>query len=73
MSHANAEAGLVYKLVVMQNRITVSGHLISRRIHDQNYSLVGFNQLLINETLIDSYSYECYLNYLIQCHTYGRT
>ena len=34
VSHAYAEAGLVYQLVVMQNGITVSDNLISRRIHD---------------------------------------
>ena len=47
----HAEAGLVYQLVVMQNKINVSDNLISRRIHDLNYSLARFNQLLINEML----------------------
>ena len=46
-----AEAGLVYQLVVMQNKINTSDNLISRRIHDPNYSLASFNQLLINEML----------------------
>ena len=53
----------------MQNKFTVSDNLISMRIHDQNYSLVGFNQLLISE-MLDNYSYECHL---VICHTCGRT
>ena len=69
VSHAYAEAGLVYQLVIMQNKITVSDNLISRRIHDPNYSLVGFNQLLINK-MLDNYSYDCPLAI---CHTCGRT
>ena len=67
VSHAYAEAGLVYQLVTMQNKITVSDNLISRRIHDPNYSLAGFNQLLINKTL-DNYNYDCLL---VICHTCG--
>ena len=66
VSHAYAEAGLVYQLVVMQNKINVSDNLISRRIHDPNYSTS--NQLLINER-IDNYSYECLL---VISHTCGR-
>ena len=60
VSHACAEAGLVYQLVVMQNKITVFDNLISRRIHDPNHSLAGFNQLFINEMLYN-YSYGCFL------------
>ena len=45
VSHAYAEAGLLYQLVVTQNEITVSDNLISRRIHDPNYSLAGFNPI----------------------------
>ena len=69
VSHACAEAGLVYQLVVMQNKFTVFDNLISRRIHDPNHSVAGFNQLLINEMLCN-YSYECFL---VICHTCGRT
>ena len=69
VSHAYAEAGLVYQLVIMQNKITVSDNLISRRIHDPSYSLAGFNQLLINK-MLDNYSYDCPLAI---CHTCGRT
>ena len=69
VSHAYAEAGLVYQLVIMQNKITVSDNLISRRIHDPNYSLAGFNQLLINK-MLDNYSYDCPLAI---CHACGRT
>ena len=58
VSHAYAEAELVYFLVVMQNIMNVSHNLISRRIHDANYSLASFNQLLINK-MLDNYSYEC--------------
>ena len=60
MSHAYAEAGMVYKLVIMQNKISVSDNLISR-IHDQNFSLIGFNQLVIKD-ILDSYSYMCVLD-----------
>ena len=67
--HAYAEAGLVYQLVIMQNKITVSDNLILRRKHDPNYSLAGFNQLLINK-MLDNYSYYCSL---VICHTCGRT
>ena len=69
VSHVCAEAGMVYKLVVMQNKITISDNLISRRIHDQSYSLTGFNQLVI-EDILHSYSYICDL---AQCRTCGRT
>ena len=69
VSHAYAEAGLVYQLVVMQNKINVSDNLISRRIHDPNYSLASFNHLLINE-MLNSY---CYVCLLIICHTCDRT
>ena len=70
VSHVYAEAGMVYKLVVMQNKITISDNLISRRIHDQSYSLTGFNQLVIKD-ILDSYSYICDL---AQCRTNcGRT
>ena len=59
VSQAYAEAGLVYQLVAMQNKINVSKNLISRRIHDPNYSQASFNQLFINEMFLDNYSYEC--------------
>ena len=64
-----AEAGMVYKLVIMQNKISVSDNLISRRIHDQSFSLTGFNQLVIKD-ILDRYSYMCVLD---QCRTCGRT
>ena len=69
VSHVYAEAGMVYKLVIMQNKISVSDNLISRRIHDQSFSLTGFNQLVIKD-ILDSYSYMCVLD---QCRTCGRT
>ena len=69
VSHAYAEAGLIYRLVVMQNKINISDNLISRRIQDPNYSLASFNQLLINE-MLDNYSYECLF---VICHTCSRT
>ena len=68
-SHAYAEAGQVYQLVVMQKKIIVSDNLISRRIHDPNYTLASFNQLFINE-MLDNHSYGCLL---VICHTCGRT
>ena len=43
--------------------------LISRKIHDQSYSLTGFNQLVIKD-ILDSYSYICDL---AQCRTCGHT
>ena len=69
VSHVHAEAGMVYKLVIMQNKISVSDNLISRRIHDQSFSQTGFNQPVIKD-ILDSYSYMCVLN---QCRTCGRT
>ena len=48
VSHAYAEAGLVYQLVVMQNKINVFDNLISWRIHDPNNFQAIFNQLFIN-------------------------
>ena len=53
----------------MQNKITVCNNLFSRRIHNSNYSLAGFNQLLMKE-MLNNYSYECLL---VICHTCGRT
>ena len=69
VSHVYAEAGMVYKLVVMQNKISVSDNLISRRIHDQSFSLTGFNQLVIKD-ILDSH---IYISVLDQCRTCGRT
>ena len=60
---------MVYKLLIMQNKISVSDNLISRRIHNQSFSLTGFNQLVIKD-ILDSYSYMCVLD---QFRTCGRT
>ena len=60
---------MFYKLVVVQNKISVSDNLISRRIYDQSFSLTGFTQLVIKD-ILDSYSYMCVLD---QCCTCGRT
>ena len=51
VSHVYAEAGMIYKLVVMQNKITISDNVISRRIHDQSYLLTGFNELVIKDII----------------------
>ena len=69
VSHVYAEAGMVYKLVVSQNKISVSDNYMSRRIHDQSFSLTCFNQLVIKD-ILDSYSYMCVLD---RCRTCGRT
>ena len=61
VSHVYAVAGRVYKLVIMQNKICVSDNLISRRIHDQSFSLTGYSQLVIKD-ILDSYSYICVLD-----------
>ena len=68
VSHVFAEAGLLYKLVVIKNKFAASDEVISFRINDQSYSLIGFNQYVIKK-MVDSYSYVCVLNY---CHTCGR-
>ena len=69
VSHVFAEAGLLYKLVVIKNRFAASDEVISFRINDQScYSLIGFNQYVIKK-MVDSYSYVCVLNH---CHTCGR-
>ena len=49
---------LVYQLVIMKNKISVSDNLISKRIHDPYYSLASFNQLLINK-MLNNYNFEC--------------
>ena len=69
VSHVYAEAEMDYKLVIMQNKISVSDNLISRGIHDQSFSLTGFNQIVITD-ILDSYSYMCVLD---QCCSCGRT
>ena len=51
VAHVYAKSSLVYKLVVMKNRIAISDKLILRRIDDQSFPLIGFNQLVINEIL----------------------
>ena len=68
VSHVFAEAGLLYKLVVIKNKFDASDEVISFRINDQSYSLIGFNQYVIKK-MVDSYSYVCVLNH---CHTCGR-
>ena len=68
VSHVFAEAGLLYKLVVIKNKFAASDEVISFRIKDQSYSLIGFNQYVIKK-MVDSYSYVCVLNH---CHTCGR-
>ena len=47
VSHVFAEAGLLYKLVVIKNIFAASDEVISFRINDQSYSLIGFNQYVI--------------------------
>ena len=47
VAHVYAEYSLVYKLVVMKNRIAISDKLILRRIDDQSFSLISFNQLVM--------------------------
>ena len=64
----NAESSLVYKLVVMKNRIAISDKLLLRRIDDQSFSLIGFNQLVTNG-ILSNYSYTCSLQI---CYTCGR-
>ena len=68
VSHVFAEAGLLYKLVVTKNKFAASDEVISFRINDQSYSLIGFNQYVITK-MVDSYSYVCVLDH---CHTCGR-
>ena len=68
VAHVYAESSLVYKLVVMKNRIAISDKLILRRIDDQSFSVIGFNQLVING-ILSNYSYTCNLQI---CYTCGR-
>ena len=68
VSHVFAEAGLLYKLVVTKTKFAASDEVISFRINDQSYSLIGFNQYVIKK-MVDSYSYVCVLDH---CHTCGR-
>ena len=53
VSHVFAEAGLLYKLVVIKNKFAASDEVISFRINDQSYSLIGFNQYVIKK-MVDS-------------------
>ena len=53
---------------VMKNKIAISDNLILRRIDDQSFSLIGFNQLVING-ILSNYSYTCSLQI---CYTCGR-
>ena len=48
-SHIGAEAGLLYKLVVLRNKFAASDEVTSCRIIDQSYSLIGFNQYVIKK------------------------
>ena len=68
VAHVYAESSLVYKLVVMKNRIAISDKLLLRRIDDQSFSLIGFNQLVTNG-ILSNYSYTCSLQI---CYTCGR-
>ena len=56
VAHVYAESNLVYKLVVIKNRIAISNKLILRRIDDQSFLLIGFNQLVINR-ILSNHSY----------------
>ena len=68
VAHVYAESSLVYKLVVMKNRIATSDKLVLRRIDHQSFSLIGFNQLVING-ILSEYCYTCSLQI---CYTCGR-
>ena len=68
VSHVFAKAGLLYKLVVIKNKFAASDKVISFKINDQSYSLIGFNQYVIKKWLIIIVIF-CVLNH---CHTYGR-
>ena len=59
---------LLYKLIVTKNKFAASDEVISFRINDQSYSLIGFNQYAIKK-MVDSYSYVCVLDH---CYTCGR-
>ena len=48
VAHVYAESSPVYKLVVMKNRVAVSDKLILKRLDNQNFSLIGFNHIVIN-------------------------
>ena len=68
VAHVYAESSLVYKLVVIKNRIVISDKLLLSRIDHQSFSLIGFNQLVING-ILSNYSYTCSLQI---CYTCGR-
>ena len=66
VAHVYAESSIVYKLVVKKNRIAISDKLILRRIDDQSFLLIGFNQLVING-ILSNYSYTCNLQICYTC------
>ena len=47
-------------LVVMKNKIAISNKLILRRIDDQSFSLIGFNQFVINGILSNYSTHTAY-------------
>ena len=68
VTHVYAKSSLVYKLVVMKNRIAVSDKLILRRLDDPSFSLIVFYQFVING-ILSICSYTCTLQI---CYTCGR-
>ena len=62
VSHVFMEAGLLYKLVVIKHKFAASDEVVSFRINDQSYSLIGFNQYVIKK-MVDIYSYVGVLNH----------
>ena len=54
VSHVFAEARLLYKLVLTNNKLDAFVEVISFRIYDQSYSQTGFNQYVIKVHVMGS-------------------
>ena len=68
VTHVYAEDRFVYKLVEIKNKLTASYEPILIKLDDLTFSHLGFSKFVSN-IMLESYSYNCYLNV---CRTCGR-
>ena len=53
-----AESLLIYRLVKLQNTISVKFPLVAKKLNEGNHSLAGFSNF-VAKTMIDRYEYLC--------------
>ena len=68
VTHVYAEDRFVYKLVKMKIKLAASYEYILIKLDDLTFSQLGFSKFVTN-IMLESYSYNCYLNV---CRTCGR-